>query len=60
MNIGAVNGGVATGAPASALTEEACVQGGADVNLAGLTVLLLGMAFEAEIGVIVKQELAIN
>jgi hypothetical protein len=60
MNVGTVNGSMAPGAPTSALAEEACVEGGADVNFTGLAMLLLGMAFEAEVGIGIEQELAID
>jgi len=60
MNVGAVNGGMATRSPAGTLPQESGMRRGADVNLTGLAMLHLGVAAQAEIRVALGQHLSVH
>jgi hypothetical protein len=62
MNVGTVNGGMASCAPTGPLAKEGGVVDSSDVNLAGGNAragLILGVAFEAKIRVGFEEEFPI-
>ena len=59
VDVGAVNGGVATGGPAAALPHKRGMVHLADEQVAGRG-LRLRVAFQAEVGVMLHEQLGVN
>lgn len=60
MDIGAMDRSMTAGGPASALAQESGVERIANVNLAGLAMLNLGMAAETEVHIAFGQHFAVD